>query len=214
MKAVVVAHGEAEPSDAAQLAQAELIIAADGGAVLVAKWGHLPHEIVGDFDSLGEAAAKDFADQGSRITRSPAAKDESDTELALQRALDAGATETTLLAALGGSRLDHELANLLLLADPKLGRRVTAVRGGTTVRALHGGEQLTLSGDLGDLVTLLPIGGNAEGVTTGGLSYQLRSETLTFGRARGLSNRVESTPATVKCDRGVLLVIEIRQGSV
>ena len=63
----------------------------------------------------------------------------------------------TLLGALGGDRLDHELANLLLLADPDLSDvPVITVRGGTSVRVLRPGSSLDVEAEVGDLVSLLP----------------------------------------------------------
>ncbi|HJW49180.1 MAG TPA: hypothetical protein VJ726_07175, partial [Candidatus Limnocylindria bacterium] len=94
------------------------------------------------------------------------------------------------------------------------GRRMRAIRGDTTVRALHGGDRLELAGAPGDLVTLLAVRGDVEGVRTHRLRYPLAGETLSFGAARGLSNLVVSAGASVTCERGVLLVIETRAGGV
>src|SRR6266705_1603830 len=87
-------------------------------------------------------------------------------------------------------------------------KAVVVAHGNVVARALHGGERLELAGMLGDVVSLLALRGNAEGVRTQGLRYPLAGETLPFGAARGLSNVVMSRPASVACDRGVLLVIE------
>jgi thiamine pyrophosphokinase len=57
-------------------------------------------------------------------------------------------------------------------------------------------------------VTLLPVGGDALGVTTAGLRYPLAGEPLALGRARGLSNVVEGPRATVALTGGTLLIIE------
>ena len=213
MKAVVVAHGDALPSDRAHAAGADLLIAADGGALLCRHWDLLPQLVVGDLDSLGEARAEELGRAGARVIAYPADKDESDTELAVQAALDAGADEIVLVAALGGERLDHELANVLLVADPRLGGRIRAVRGETTVRAIHAGGPRTFGGGPGDIVTLLPIG-DAAGVVTDGLRYPLRGDTLRAGAARGLSNVVERAGATVALAQGVLIVFEISRGGV
>ncbi len=114
----------------------------------------------------------------------------------MEAALAAGATEVVLLGAIGGARLDHELANLLLLADPALaGRDIRAVRGGTLVRALHGGERLVLRGAVGDLVTLLPVGGDCRGRHDRWPALAARRRRpCGMGRSRGLSNEVVSAP--------------------
>ena len=213
MRAAVVAHGEALPSDRAHAADADLLIAADGGALLCSRWDLVPHVVVGDLDSLGVERAEELGRSGVKVLAYPADKDESDTELAVGAALDAGADEVVLVAALGGPRLDHELANILLVADPRLAGRVRAVRGGTSISAIHAGASQRLAGAVGDVVTLLPIG-DAQGVVSDGLRYPLRGEVLRAGAARGLSNVVERAGATVTVAQGVLIVIEIARGGV
>ncbi|MGH2492414.1 MAG: thiamine diphosphokinase [Candidatus Limnocylindria bacterium] len=215
MKAVVVAHGDVDPRDRAQLEGADLIVAADGGTLALEGWGVAPHAIVGDLDSLGMERVLEYGARGVTVVPFSPEKDESDLELAIGYATEAKADDIVLLAVFGGARFDHELANTLLIAaDEYRGTRLVAVRGDVTVRALHGGEQLRLAGAAGDLVTLLPVRGDAQGVHTHRLRYPLAGETLHFGAARGLSNVVVSQGASVACDRGVLLVIETRGGGV
>lgn len=213
MRAVIVGHGDVLPSDRAALEGQELIVAADGGALALERWRILPHLIVGDMDSLGDAGVERFARQGIGVARFPAAKDESDLELAVAHAIGAGATDIVLLGALGGDRLDHEAANLLLLADPGYnGVRIEARRGAVRVRPLRGKGSLSLDSPVGTVVTLLPVGGDAGGVRTEGLRYPLAGETLRIGKSRGLSNEIAEVPARVSLDSGSLLVFEIPQG--
>jgi thiamine pyrophosphokinase len=213
MRAVVVAHGDVLPSDRAVIEAKDYVVAADGGAFALERWKILPHLVVGDMDSLGEAGVERIARQGVPVAKFSAAKDESDLELAVSQAIEVGATEIVLLGALGGDRLDHETANLLLLADPGYdGVRLEMRRGALRIRPVRGEGSLSLAGPVGALVTLLPVNGDADGVTTKGLRFPLKNETLRFGRARGLSNEVISLPATVKVSKGSLLVFETPQG--
>jgi len=211
MTAVIVANGDAVPGDRAIAAGAELLIAADGGALLCSRWGLLPELVVGDLDSLGVDRADELARRGARVIAYPADKDESDTEIAVRAALERGAIDVVLLAALGGERLDHEIANILLVAGPRSRGRLRAVRGDTTVRSLHSRSRLVLNGSPGDIVTLMPLG-DAAGITTEGLRYTLRDEPLRAGAARGLSNVIERAGASIALDAGVLIVIEIARG--
>ena len=209
MKVVVVASGELAKSDAAWLDDVDLVIAADGGAGSLDRLGRAPDVLVGDLDSVDSRLVARLAAAGTTVERHPVDKEASDTELAVEMALGAGADAVVLLGAVGGERLDHELANLLLLADPALaGHDVRAVRGSTQVRAVNRGERLDLEGSSGDLVTLLPVGGDATGVTTAGLRWPLDGATLALGRSRGLSNEVVDRPASVQVTHGTLLVIE------
>jgi thiamine pyrophosphokinase len=213
MRAVVVAHGDVLPSDRAVIGAKDYVVAADGGALALERWKLLPHLVVGDMDSLGDAGVERFARQGVPVAKFSAEKNESDLELAVAQAMAAGATEIVLLGALGGERLDHETANLLLLADPGYdGVRLEARRGALRIRPIRGEGSLSLAGPVGALVTLLPVNGDADGVTTEGLRFPLRDETLRFGRARGLSNEVASLPAKVTVLKGSLLVFETPEG--
>ena len=210
MLAVVVADGDPAPEDADVAKRADLLIAADGGARWLEGQGLRPHLVVGDLDSLDEPAVERLRGSGTRVTRHPAEKDASDTELALEAAVASGADRIVVLGAFGGSRIDHELANVLLLADPAFaGVDVRLQRGRTHLRAVEGPASLTIEVAAGGTVTLLPIRADALGVTTRGLSYGLSDGTLVMGRSRGLSNVVEEEPASVSLRAGSLLVIEI-----
>jgi thiamine pyrophosphokinase len=209
MLVVVVASGAMAADDVRWLDAADLVIAADGGSGSLDALGRRPDRLVGDLDSTDAALVARLEAAGVPIDRHPADKEATDTELALRAAVEARATEIIILGALGGARLDHELANLLLLADAEL-RAVDArvVRGPTTARILAGGALRRLDGGPGDLVSLLPIGGDAQGVTTEGLRWPLAGATLRLGASRGISNEITAPPASVSVGRGLLLVIE------
>ncbi len=221
MQVIVLADGQVGPRDALDAAwpgwleTGARVVAADGGARHAEALGLAIDRWVGDGDSLGEAGIEALEAAGVPLERARPDKDESDTELAVLAARRMGATQLTILGALGGPRLDHALANLGLLSMPELeylGVRLVAVD--ARVRRLLGpgrdGEpaRLDLAGRVGDLVSLLPIGAGAEGVTTHGLAYRLADEPLLAGRTRGLSNLREQPDAAVILRRGQLLVIE------
>ncbi len=212
MKAIVVAGGDAVAQDAALLSGADVVIAADSGAHWLETSGVLPDLVIGDMDSIDPALLERLVAQGIEVERHPTEKDASDVELAVSRAVADGADQVVILGALGGERLDHEIANLLLLVDRRWnGIDARAVRGGTTVRALRGEGRRELDGSTGDLVSLLPLGSDATGVRTEGLRYPLDGDTLESGRSRGLSNEIERAPASVSLEGGTLLIIETRK---
>jgi thiamine pyrophosphokinase len=173
------------------------------------------HRWVGDGDSLGEAGIAALVAAGVAVARAPVDKDETDAELAILAAIDAGADRLTILGALGGDRVDHGLANVGLLALPALARRDARVVASdarlrlVTAPGPDGGPvSVELEGRVGDIVTLLPVGDDVVGVTTRGLRYPLRDEPLHLGRTRGVSNLRETSPASVTVRRGRLLVVE------
>ncbi len=182
------------------------VIAADGGQAHAAALGLKVDTVIGDLDSLDPAAQARLQREGVRFERHPAEKDETDLELALLAAVRQGATWIAVLGAWGG-RLDMSVANLLLLLHPALpGVRVELWEGAQTAWLLRppGGE---VRGRRGDGLSLIPLGADAVDVATDGLAYPLRGETLAVGPARGVSNLLESPPASVRLSAGTLLAI-------
>ncbi|MDA8237076.1 MAG: thiamine diphosphokinase [Chloroflexi bacterium] len=193
-------------------AGAGLVVAADGGAAKAPLAGLRPDLVVGDADSLDAAGLAAVRAAGIPVELAPAAKDESDLELAVVAAVARGAARLTILGALGGPRFDHALANAWLLAHAALaGRAAVLLDGRARVRLLdasRGAVAVELPGAAGDLVTLLPFAADALGVTTVGLDYPLRDEPLAVGPARGLSNVRSGPEARVSLRGGRLLIIE------
>lgn len=192
-----------------------IVVAADGGARHASPLGLGIDRWVGDGDSILPADLDMLRARGIPIDLVAADKDASDTELAIEAAVAAGADAVIVLGAFGGRRLDHAIANLTLLAHPALGRRPAILLDGSArvqlVRAPASDGSpvaLALPGRVGDLVSLIPFGGDAEGVRTVGLHYPLLDETLVLGSARGLSNVRRATDASLVLGRGSVLVIE------
>jgi thiamine pyrophosphokinase len=186
-----------------------IVVAADGGARLAGELGLSIDLWVGDGDSLGPAELDELRAAGVPVELHPADKDESDTELAVLASVARGATDVTILGGLGGSRIDHALANVALLAHPSLARCAARILDDRSrVSLVTGPGRAELHGRAGDLVSLLPLGGDVDGVTTAGLRFPLANERLTAGPARGLSNVRLEPVARVSVARGRLLVVE------
>jgi thiamine pyrophosphokinase len=186
----------------------DLVICANGGTRYARALGIRPDAVIGDLDSLSLELRAELQSAGVKFLTFPASKDETDLELALLYAAEQGATQIAIFGARGG-RIDHELGNLLLLIHPHLE--------GIDVRVLDGNQEVvrirdeaTFRGSIGDLLSLLPIGGDAHGVTTFGLKYPLCDETLCFGPARGVSNVFVGPEPTVRLRSGLLLAVHTR----
>ena len=221
MRAIVLADGSVPDRAGLEAAWpgwrdgADLVVAADGGARLAAPLGLRINRWVGDGDSIDPAELARLRAAGVTIDRVPVDKDASDTELALLVALSDGASDLTIVGALGGPRLDHALANIGLLAHPALAElpvRILDVAARVSlIRAPERGggpARVELRGRVGDIVSLLVMGADVEGVTTAGLRYPLRDEPLPAGTVRGLSNVRTADVAAVTVRWGRLLVIE------
>jgi thiamine pyrophosphokinase len=208
--AVVVAAGPG-PRLLDGLPREALVVAADGGLERALALGLDVDVVVGDFDSIPARALEHAERAGAHVIRHPRAKDATDLELALQEALAAGARRLVVVAS-GGGRLDHLVALLLQLGAPELaGVELDAHVGDALVHVVR--SERALRGRPGELLTLLALGGPAVGVTTRGLEYPLRGETLEPGSTRGVSNLFTAQEARVSLTGGVLLAIRPSPGS-
>jgi thiamine pyrophosphokinase len=185
------------------------VIAADSGLHVATALGFHVNHVVGDFDSADASEVDAAVASGTTIDRHPAEKDATDLELAFGVAIERGAQRVVLVDG-GGDRVDHLLGNLLLLASPLLvGVSVEAFFGTARVLVVRGGDPpVTIGGALGSLVTLLPIGGPAGGISTRGLRYPLRDEELAPGTTRGVSNELAAHTGSVRLASGALLVVQ------
>jgi thiamine pyrophosphokinase len=212
MNVVIIANApELDASPHRALIQAaDLLVAADGGALALLRLGILPQIVIGDLDSLDETALATLEAEQVELQRSPRAKDETDLELALLYAVERGAETIDVLGALGG-RWDHTVANLTMLAMPELlGRHVRLLDRDQTLFLVRDAAELV--GRRGDTISLIPLAGPAHGVTTRGLLYPLVDSTLVYERARGISNVLLEPPGHVSLRDGLLLVVHHDDG--
>ena len=187
------------------LAQATAVWAADGGSRHLFRLNHLPDKVIGDMDSL-ETAVRDWVLAANiPFIQHPAEKDETDLELALLLAAEQDAAEIWLFGLLGG-RLDQMVANILLLSHPALrDKRVKLITPNEHAWLVRSHSEIV--GQVGDLVSLIPLAGDAQIGSTSGLAWPLQDETLAFGLARGVSNRLTATKATISVNSGLLLCV-------
>ena len=209
MRAVVFVNGDI--ADYAALARwlrnDDYLIAADGGARHMEILGLSPAVIVGDLDSIDPSLLLRMQEEGADVEQHPAAKDATDLELAIARAVRDGATEILLLGAVGG-RLDQTIANLLILAQKNWAVPLTIAEGDQLARVLRGRQSASLSGPTGGYVSAVALSEEVTGVTYRGLEYPLENATLRLGSTRGVSNTMVSSPAQVSIESGILLVIQ------
>jgi len=188
------------------LAQADLVVAADGGANALLEAGLRLDVVVGDLDSIDVVALERWSRDGGLVVAAPRRKDETDLELSLHYCLARKAARIAIVAALGG-RTDHMLANIFLLASLDHAVSCAIVAPDCRIQAVRGGNTLHLDARVGDVLSLLPFNAPVEGITTAGLEYPLRDESLVLGSPRGVSNVFTATEAVVSVRQGLLFAV-------
>ena len=186
----------------------DFVVCADGGARHARALGLSLDALIGDLDSLEETErARHLAGNGE-VKPFSHDKDEPDLELALNYALERDPASIVVVGALG-ARLDHTLGNIALLLDARLVGRDCCLDDGVE-RVVLCRDHAVVSGAPGDLVSLLPWGGPAQGVSTEGLKWPLRGETLFPERSRGISNELLGDTAQVRIDSGLVFIVHRR----
>lgn len=187
----------------------DLVLAADGGANLCLAWGWPVDAVVGDMDSVDPSVRRRLEALGIPFILSPVEKDETDLELALRLALERGATELVIAGALG-ARIDHTLGNLALLALPALAAVAVRIVDGAQIIWLVR-DHLIVSGQPGDILSLLPFGGDVRGVSVTGVHWPLREADLPLGPSLSVSNRMVGQQAEITVQSGMVLVVHIHR---
>ena len=191
------------------LAQATAVWAADGGSRHLFRLGHLPDKVIGDMDSLAPELQDWLTTNQIPFDQHPPEKDETDLELALLLAAERPEQDIWLFGLLGG-RLDQMLANIFLISLPALaGKRVRLVT--PTEQAWLVRRRTEFGGQVGDLVSLIPLAGDVTIASTTGLKWPLQAETLHFGAARGVSNCLIEPRASVTLTNGILFCVHATQ---
>ncbi len=208
MKCYIFIGGEVDKSAIlTPISEGALVIAADSGYDNAKKLGCAERcdLIVGDFDSTKEKA---FCSR-AKIVRVPTEKDETDTQLAINIALENGADELYIIGGLSG-RLDHTLSNLHLLEKlAKNGITATICDGKNRVRYLRERSSLLIPKSEYKYFGLILADKEAKGVTIDGAKYPLKNAKLTRNDPSfAISNEVTENYAMVSCKKGGLFVIE------
>lgn len=204
MRALVVANGQPpSPALLRRLAgEADLVVAADGGAAAALDAGITPDAVVGDLDSITEHPELSLPPETFHRVPDPAT---TDLQKSVAFAIERGARAVDIVAA-GGGRADHALANLSVLVTFR-GQADLRIHDDQFEISLVNGSA-TIDAEPGTLISLVAIG-LCYGVTTRGMRWDLSDFTLPFG-PRGIHNEVAASPATVSVRRGDLLLFRGR----
>jgi thiamine pyrophosphokinase len=189
-----------------------LIICCDGGVCHLQQTGIKPDVIIGDMDSIDPAKLASYTEQGVKIIKYPASKDYTDTELALDHAINLKPEAIYIWGALGG-RIDHTLANVFLLEKSKaLSIKTYLIDEYCEVFLLN--DNVVFGKSAGQTVSLIALSPQVEGITLRGFLYPLDDAILRMGESRGLSNIIKEDDAAVSARSGNLLVIHYWQKDI
>jgi thiamine pyrophosphokinase len=180
---------------------AELVLAADGGANNLARIGVRAAAVIGDLDSLRPGVRRWLGEE--RVVHRPD-QDHTDLDKAIAYAIDERAAKrVTVVGAIGG-RVDHTVENLALLARFSRRIEIDAWEGRTHIVPVTGATLLATSP--GQIVSLLPVG-RCERVRTAGLEWSLHDEPLDLLARTGVANLATSERIEIDLADGCLLVV-------
>lgn len=207
--AVVIGGGSLDPDAVAGLPADTVIVAADSGLDHAVAAGLHPAVLVGDLDSISAAGRMWAYEHGVRTVNAPTDKDVTDTEMALQAALDVPGIDQLTLVGGVGDRLDHLLGTLLALGHHRLAEvpNVRAFIGSTQCAVVHGGHSASLQLGPRRTFSVLALHGAATGVGVSGARWALHDATLGAAEARGVSNESIDDWVTVSAVTGVVTVV-------
>lgn len=147
------------------------VIAADGGLENCHKMGVIPNLIIGDLDSAPQELLKQYS--SVKTLKYPREKDKTDLEIAVEKAIDTGAVNIVIFAALE-KRIDHSLYNLNLLR-----RHPTRLSIESEFESVFVVDRPTTAAcAAGSTISLLPLFGPVEGISSKGLKWELNNQTL------------------------------------
>ena len=208
MSVLIFANGEMSSGSWVKpyLDDAAALIAADGGARHIRTLGRMPDVVIGDMDSTTPSSLAELQASEASVHIYPEDKDATDLELALRYAAANYDDEILILGSLGG-RLDQLLANVFMLADPFLHGKEVKITEEYQEAWVINESTSHIRGETGDLVSLLPLGGDVEIGSTQGLAWPLQEQLLVHGRSLGVSNVMTADTAVVDVRNGKLLCI-------
>jgi thiamine pyrophosphokinase len=183
----------------------DLCIAADQGYHTAKTLGERIDLLLGDFDSIGSVPG----DEGMEIQRVPAEKDYTDTQLAVEIALERGADEIIIIGGLSG-RLDHTLSTLAILEDLNArGVYCTITDGQNRARYMKSTSTLIARSPY-KYLSLIAADEVVKGVDIEGCKYPLKKATLRRSHQFAVSNEITGNVAFISVKKGGVFIIESR----
>lgn len=187
------------------------IIGVDKGLEMLDLLEINPDIICGDFDTVNSIIFNKYRTKEDCIIKKfPPMKDFTDTHLAVDIAIEEGATLIDICGGTG-SRIDHLLGNLGVVAYALTkGVSVYMWDSNNRLRMINNSVMLKKDQCFGDYLSLIPYGGETTGVTLKGFKYNLENATLKLEESLGVSNEIIEDSATIEFKNGRIVVVESR----
>ncbi len=195
------------PAPTTPLPSTDMVIAADSGLALATALGVHVDLVVGDLDSVDRSQLDTAITDGATVEEHPTDKDATDLDLALQAAVDRGATRI-VIAGGGAGRIDHLLGIAMLLTDERWADSAIEWHSGSSITHVVRGV-LALDTLPDDLVSLVPVSDEAV-VSIAGTRWPLESIPLPRGTTHGISNQALGGSIDVEVHQGVVLAVITR----
>ncbi|WP_300383941.1 thiamine diphosphokinase [Clostridium sp.] len=183
----------------------DLIIGADKGCDYLFKGKIKPDYILGDFDSADKETIKYFKKLGVKDNKYKKEKDDTDTKIAVELAIEKGAKEIYILGATG-TRIDHVLSNLgLMLLGLKHSIKVELID--EYNRIFLTDKSLKIKGNKGDIVSFHAYSEVVESLSIKGAKYELNNYNLLLGDGITTSNEFVDKDIEITFNKGKLIII-------
>lgn len=206
MNYIVIASGAIKEYDyfIRLIRLADKVVAADGGAGHLRKMNIVPDIVIGDLDSMDKETHMFLTQNKIPLITHPVDKNATDTDLAVQWAMENNASSITLLGVTG-TRIDHTLANIFLLEKiTRAGIDCKIVDDNNEIYLLI--DKIELSGEPGEFLSLIPLTRSIEGVTITGVDFPLKNHRIPMGSSLGISNRFTGETAHISIKNGMAIV--------
>ena len=185
----------------------DIIIAVDKGTEALAHLEIHPNYIVGDFDSIDKDVLEKFEKTDIEIKRLIPEKDLTDTQSALELAIELKSIDITIIGAIG-TRMDHTIANIYILKEA-LDKNIPA-------KIINDNNEICLINKSTKIhrdcsykyISLIPLTTEVTGVTIKGMKYPLKDYTMTIGNSLGVSNEQIEPIAEISLQKGILVIIK------
>lgn len=214
MRTLIVSGGRIDPDFALSFCKNttfDKIIGVDSGLGFLYDYGIAPTHIVGDFDSARPGLEEYYQERKEiEIRRFNPVKDSTDTQIAIELALELKSASIVILGGTG-SRLDHVLGNIqsMMLAKAA-GVDCRMIDEHNQIRLIGENTTLKRENQYGCFVSLIPLTSVVEGVDLIGFKYPLHNHTFTSTGSAGLgvSNEIVEEEAQIHIKSGILILIE------